>query len=135
MKRLFIAVSLLTILASCQVNIVEPRYDERDKVVGYYSMEEFSETFNDYTHYTLMITKYGANGNVLYLDNFYGADLQIHAYLSDNKITIPFQVVDDYEIEGVGTLHGMDISLNYTVRDIYNNTRTNFCETWGDRKD
>jgi hypothetical protein len=135
MKRLLVAVSLLVALASCQVNIIEPRYDERDKVVGYYSMEEFSETFNDYTYYTLHVTKYGTNGNVLYLDNFYGADIQVHAYMSGDKVTIPFQVVDDYEIEGVGTMYGMDLSLNYTVRDLYNNTRTNFCETWGERKD
>ncbi|SKC49333.1 hypothetical protein [Ohtaekwangia koreensis] len=135
MKRLLVAVSLLVALASCQVNIIEPRYDERDKVVGYYSMEEFSETFNDYTYYTLHVTKYGTTGNVLYLDNFYGADIQVHAYMSGDKVTIPFQVVDDYEIEGVGTMHGMDLSLNYTVRDLYNNTRTNFCETWGERKD
>ncbi|HEY9006654.1 hypothetical protein [Ohtaekwangia sp.] len=134
MKRLLFAVSILVVLGSCQVNIIEPRYDARDKVTGYYAMEEFSATFNDYTYYTVQVTKYGNTGNEIYLDNFYGADIQVMAYVNGEKITIPYQVVDDYEIEGTGTMQGLNVSLNYSVRDLYNHTQTNFCETRGNRK-
>ncbi|HEY9045783.1 MAG TPA: hypothetical protein VIN08_07790 [Ohtaekwangia sp.] len=134
MKRILFAVSILVVLGSCQVNIIEPRYDARDRVVGYYSMEEFSATFNDYTYYTVQVTKYGTTGNDLYLDNFYGADIQVHAYMNGDKITIPYQIVDDYEIEGTGTIQGVNVSMNYSVRDLYNHSQTNFCETWCTRK-
>ena len=133
MKRLIFAASFLLVMASCDITIIEPRYDSRDKFVGYYSVEEYSETYNDYTHYSISISKDYNSSYIIYLHNFYGADISVHAQVDYNKITIPYQVVDGYEIEGVGTLSGADINLNYRVKDLYNNSRTDFCEVWADR--
>ncbi len=132
MKRFMFAILFLSVLTSCYVTDVQPRYDDRDGVIGFYDMKEYSETYNDYTYYGLRITKDGSSGRTLYLNNFYGANIRVHAYLQYGKLTIPYQIVDDYEIEGVGTIHGHAISLNYTVRDLYENTITDFCETWGE---
>lgn len=133
MKQFIFAALALVTLASCDVNVVEePRYDPRDKVVGSYSMEEYSETYGDYTYYKVYINKNGYSGNDIYLDNFYGADLRVHAYVNNNRITIPYQVINDYEIEGVGTVDRSGISLQYSVRDLYENTITDYCQTYGD---
>jgi hypothetical protein len=120
MKRLF--------FGACTVETVEPRYDPRDKIVGYYEVEEFSKTYNDITHYSIHIYKSGYYGEV-FLDNFYAADLRVYAILDYDRITIPFQIVDGYEIDGAGSIHGNELDLNYRVKDRYNNSRTDYCET------
>lgn len=133
MKPLIMAAALLVLLASCDVTVIEPRYDYRDNVVGYYDIEEYSRTFDDYTYYAVHITKDGYSGNSIYLNNFYGANIRVHAYIDNNRITIPHQIIDDYEVEGVGTLRGSDLSLTYSVRDLYEHTPTDFCDTWAER--
>ncbi len=134
MKKVIIASLLLITLASCEFNYIEPRYDYRDRVTGPYDVEEYSETFNDYHYYSIHITKYSSSGHTVYLNNFYDADLSVYAYLDGDKLTIPLQTIDGFEVEGVGTVHASDMSLNYRVKDLYSNTRTDFCETWGDRE-
>ena len=117
-------------MTSCTVNVVEPRYDSRDRLTGYYDMEEFSHTYNDMTYYTVHVTKSASDGNEVWLSNFYSADIRVNAYVHGNQITIPFQTVNGYEVEGVGTIHpDNSIDLNYSVRDRYNNSRTDFCDT------
>ena len=134
MKKVIIASLVLITLASCEFNYFEPPYDYRQRVTGYYAVEEYSETYNDYHYYSLDITTSGTSGHGLYLNNFYDEGLCVYARLDGDKVTIPLQEVNGYEIEGVGTLHSADLSLNYRIKDLYNNTRTDFCETWGDRE-
>ena len=133
MKKVFIASVLLASLASCDIIVVEPRYDYRDRMIGYYDVEEYSQTYNDYTSYSLHISKEGSSGYTVYLDNFYGANISVYAYVDEGKITIPDQVIDGYEVEGTGTMQGYNISLTYRVKDQYHNSRTDFCELWGSR--
>ncbi len=133
MKRL-LPLLLVGLLSACDFYYVEPRYDSRDRMVGYYDVEEYSETYNDHVYYTLQVTKSSYTSGEIYLHNFYGADIRVLAYVDYDKITIPFQVVDGYEIEGVGTFRVEDLSLSYRVKDRYSNSRTDFCETmaWRD---
>jgi hypothetical protein len=128
MKRLIVFVFLALSLSACYVDTVEPRYDPRDRILGYYEVEEYSETYNDFTYYSMQITKSGYDREI-YLHNFYAADIDVYAILNYDKITIPFQIVDGYEIEGVGTVFGDELNLNYSVRDRYNGTRKDYCET------
>ena len=51
------------------------------------------------------------------------------AYVDYDKIINSLSGGEGYEIEGVGTLHGSYLSLSYRVKDIYNNSYTDFCET------
>ena len=119
----------LLLLASCDVYYVEPRYDSRDQIVGYYNAEEYSETYDESLYYDMRISKSSGESDEIYLNNFYGSDIRVYAYLNHGSITIPFQVIDGYEIEGVGNVSGSDISLSYRVKDRISNTRTDFCDT------
>jgi len=115
-------------LTACDVYVVEPRYDVRDKVVGKFYVDEYSQTFNDYTSYTIHISKSAYNYDEINIDNFYASDIRARAYVSYSKITIPYQVVNGYEIEGTGTIYNNDISLTYSIRDIYHTSPTDFCD-------
>jgi len=128
MKRMLPVVALLLLLSACDVYVVEPRYDPRDKITGQYDVEEYSDTYNDLTYYSFYVTKSGYSREIR-IDNFYASDIRVYAYLDYDKVTIPYQVVDGYEIEGVGTVYGSYIKLSYRVKDVYNNSYTDFCET------
>lgn len=116
------------IFSACTETYYEPRYDPRDRVVGYYEVEEYSDTFDDITYYSLRISKSGYDDE-LYLNNFYAVNIRVYAILDDNYIRIPWQVVDGYEIEGSGTVHRNKLHLNYRVKDRYNHTPADYCET------
>jgi hypothetical protein len=125
---LLIGIALIA-FTGCDVYLVEPRIDIRDQVIGYYEMEEYSQTYNEYTFYGLNITKGGYNSNTIYLNNFYGANISVVAHLSYDRITIPNQYVNGYDIEGVGTVYANRISFSYSVKDRYHSKYTDFCET------
>jgi hypothetical protein len=125
---LLIGIALIA-FTGCDVYLVEPRFDRRDQVIGYYEMEEYSQTYNGYTYYGLNITKDGYNSNTIYLNNFYGANISVVAHLSYDRITIPNQYVNGYDIEGVGTVYANRISFRYSVKDRYRSEYTDFCET------
>lgn len=127
MKRLFTIGVIAILFSACTEYHYEPRYDPRDRLVGHYEAEEYSETYNDITYYSMRISKSGYEREI-YLNNFYAADISVYAVLSYDKITIPFQVVDGYEIEGVGTVYDNELVLSYRVKDRYNNARSDFCE-------
>jgi hypothetical protein len=128
MKNLSLLLVVLLFLSACQINVVEPVYDPRDRVIGHYRMEEYSETYNDVTYYTISISKSGESSEI-YLNNFYALDLSVYAYLNGDKITIPQQVIEGYRISGVGTYWGREITLNYSVKDLYEGTITDYCES------
>jgi hypothetical protein len=127
MKKL-IYVFLLIGLSACEFYYLEPRNHERDRILGQYEVQEYSETYNLYTYYSIWIEPTNRYDEV-YIDNFYGASIGVYATVSNGKITIYRQTVDGYEIEGVGTVYGNEISMNYRVKDRYTNSRADFCET------
>ena len=128
MKNLILFTAVVFLASSCTFYDVEPRYDSRDKFVGYYDVEEFSETYNDITYYEMRISRSRYDREV-YLDNFYASDLRVYAIVTFDDIRIPFQVVDGYEIEGSGTLYHDELNLSYRVKDIYDNSVADYCET------
>ncbi|MFZ5971021.1 MAG: hypothetical protein ACOYXA_05475 [Bacteroidota bacterium] len=126
MKRIsMLWVALL--LFGCEVMVVEPIADPRDEVVGWYEVEEYSETYNVYTDYAIRITKAG-NGSDVYLHNFYGIELRVIGEVRNNKIFIPWQLVEGYEVEGIGTIQGTGIRFHFNVTDRYSDGPTDFCE-------
>ena len=137
MKKLFtlwfLVIPMGMMITSCTVDNVEPRYDERDRLVGYYEVEEYSDTYRDFTYYTMRISK-SPYYNEIYLDNFYAANIRVRAVLEYDRIRIPFQIVDGYEVDGTGTFYGSEINFTYRVKDRYSNSYTDFCETraWPD---
>lgn len=128
MKNLIVFAGLLLFATSCTFYDVEPRYDMREKFIGYYDVEEYSETYNELTLYEMRISK-SRYDREIYLDNFYAADLRVYAIVSFDDIRIPFQIVDGFEIEGTGTLHHDELTLTYRVKDTYNHSVADYCET------
>lgn len=128
MKRLLPIAIVALIFTSCDYYDVEPRYDARDRVVGRYDVEEYSETYHQYASYSIYVRKTGYSRDI-YIDNFYASNIRVFAYLDYDRITIPYQIVDGYEVEGTGTVYGSSINLHYRVKDTYTNSYTDFCET------
>lgn len=124
-RGVFIMLAMF-VLSGCLY--VEPTYDYRNDVVGYYQVEEYSHTYNDEIHYYIDIAKSGYSSDAVTISNFYAANISVKAYVSYDKLTIPFQVVNGYEIEGTGTIYGSKLKMNYSVKDRYENDPTDFCE-------
>jgi len=118
------------VLTSCDILVVEPRYDDRDRITGSYRIEEYSQTYNESVRFNIYIRKsgYGYNSTDVIIENFYNAGVDVRAEIINNKINISRQYVNGYEIEGVGTVIFNEISLNYRVRDTYANRPVDFCE-------
>jgi hypothetical protein len=127
MKRL-IFFAMLIGLSACDFHYHETVYDARERIIGAYDMEEYSETFNDVTGYTLWIERSNRSSNAIWLDNFYGVNIRVRAMVSYDQISIPRQSVNGYEVEGVGTVYGSRIVFSYRIKDLYNNYRTDFVE-------
>ena len=125
---LFLLIGLFG-LSSCELYYLEPVYHEHDELIGRHSVEEYSETYNDYANYSIWIERASRYSNEFYINNFYGVDIRVCATIVNNKITIHRQTVNGYEIEGVGTVYGDEIVFSYSVKDIYAGTRTDFCES------
>jgi len=127
MKTRMILLILMVLFTSCDLIIIEPVYDVRDSITGNYQIEEFSQTYNDYVRYHIYIRKSGVYDEII-IANFYNAGLNVRAGVMYDKIYISKQILNGYEIEGVGTIYDGEIQFSYRVRDIYAYTRpTDFC--------
>lgn len=135
MKRSLLFLFALIGLASCDVYYVDTDRPDRsrDRIIGSHYTEEYSATYHEYYEYDVWISS-GSRYNEVYFENLYLDGLSVYATVSYDAITIPYQVIDGYEIEGVGTIYSDQISLNYYVRDRYENTVKDFCEAtlWRD---
>lgn len=135
MKRSFLLLIALIALASCDVYMVDTErpYRSRDRIIGSHYNEEYSQTYHEYYEYDVWISS-GTRPNEVYIENLYTEGLSVYATVSYDAITIPYQIIDGYEIEGAGTIYNDQISLNYYVRDRYSNTVKDFCEAtlWND---
>lgn len=123
------------LLTACDVYYVdtEQPYRSRDRIIGSHYTEEYSQTYHEYFDYSVWISA-GNRSNEVYIEDLYVEGLAVYATVSYDAIRIPFQVIDGYEIEGAGTIYDDQITLNYYVRDRYENTRKDFCEAtlWRD---
>ena len=128
MKTLLPILIVALVTSACDIYVDEPRYDARDKVTGRYDVKEYSETYNQITNYSIYVGKSGYNQEI-FIDDFYATNIRVYAYLNYDRITIPFQVVNGYEVEGAGTVYGSSISMHYRVKDTYTNSYADFCET------
>jgi hypothetical protein len=136
MKTFIASAFGLMLLTSCDLYMVEEpyRHDYRDDIVGHYHLDEYSETYHEYTYYAVTITE-GYGRREINIRNFYGLGRDVTAYVDGHTITIPFQVINGYEIEGDGQLIYDKLDLHYSVTDRYDDSPTDFCDTEGVRAD
>ena len=116
--KAIVPLMLLITMSACNLYVVEPRYDYRDRITGHYSVDEYSQTYNDYAYYSIHVFR-GSGRDAIYIDNLYGTGLRVLAYVNYDHITIPFQVVSGFEFEGSGRIRGDVLDLNYSVYDRY----------------
>ena len=117
------------LLTSCTFyETVPPRYDYRQAVIGEYDVEEYSDTYDDYTYYPMEI-RLGYSSDELFIHNFYGLNRPVVAYVNQTEITIPYQVIDGYEIQGSGHVNYDELHLQYSVYDRYHHSVTDYCDT------
>lgn len=130
MKKLVFFAALLILVSSCDVLIVEPQsYDARNRFIGTYDFQEYSSTFNENWDYGVTITKSGYSNEII-LSNFYNSGLNVYARVSGSRLTIPWQRIDGYEVQGDGIITGNRLDMNYQVTDTYTKWPVkDFCQT------
>jgi len=120
MKTRILVIASSILLLSCDILVIEPQYDERDRIAGSYVMKEYSQTYNESAQYNVYVRKTGSvYSNDVTIENFYNANVDVWAEMIGDKIYISRQVVNGYEIEGVGTIYYDEIRFNYSVKDLY----------------
>jgi hypothetical protein len=122
---------MLVTLSSCYLDAFEEQthsYNYRNEIVGRYDIDEYSDTYHEYTYYSVSISE-GYGRREIYINNFYGQGLGVVAYVDGSQIEIPFQVVDGFEIEGIGLYRHNKIEFHYSVSDRYNHGYTDYCDT------
>lgn len=134
MKRI-LPVAITALMMSSCLYVVEPRVDYRDRILGRYTVDEFSRTFNDYAVYSIRISRSSQGYDVINIDNLYATGLRVKAYVRHDGITIPYQVIDGFEFEGSGTVRGGTVYLYYNVTDRYNWGPTDYLEAEGWRSE
>jgi len=120
MKKLFLLILPILFLASCDIYIDEEprRRDDRNLFTGHYRIEENSDTYRVITEYSIEITKSYNSNSRIYIDNFYDSGIEVYANVSGDRLTIPLQIVNGYEISGRGYLYGSELELIYDVVDL-----------------
>ncbi len=130
MKTRILVIASSILLLSCDILVIEPQYDERDRIAGSYVMKEYSQTYNESAQYNVYVRKTGSvYSNDVAIENFYNANVDVWAEMIGDKIYISRQVVNGYEIEGVGTIYYDEIRFNYSVKDLYYKKPVDFCES------
>jgi hypothetical protein len=131
MKTLVFAIAVSLLATSCDVYYVDPVpvYDARDQFVGNYDINEYSSTYDEYWEYGMSI--YKSSGEIV-IDNFYNSGLRVYANVNGDRLYIPWQVVEGYELQGDGYVEGLKIVINYKVRDTYTQgSPWDFCNATG----
>ena len=121
MKRL-IPFAGLVFLAGCEIYLFDEQYvawDDRDFFIGSYHVEEYSQTTEQFYCYDIHIQKSCCKAHEIRINNFYGADLDVYAIVNDDRITIPLQKAEGYEIEGTGKVTSNRLVITFVARDLY----------------
>ena len=133
MKK-FLPFVLVALLASCEIYLFEDPngWDDRDLFVGSYRVEEYSQTTDNIYSYNITIQKSCCRSDEVRISNFYGSDLRVYGYVRDNRLTIPLQKEDGYEVEGTGRISGGRLEITFIARDLLSHpTFTDFVDMEG----
>ncbi len=116
MKRvLYIFVSVL-LFASCTGEDLSP--DHPPGVSDYTGSWNVQEDCSK-SGYSVEISADYSDSTKVYISNFaqLGYDMQVHANISEDLITVLKQTVDGTEVQGNGTLSGDKITWSYSLND------------------
>ncbi|MFP4064229.1 MAG: hypothetical protein ACLFN2_05495 [Bacteroidales bacterium] len=93
--------------------------DERSSFLGRYEVEEYSQvTYSQRPEYEVIIRADQGTEDFVIISNFYNMDFDAGARVDGQRLIIPSQVYNFYEVEGEGELRGSVITLHYTVSSV-----------------
>lgn len=121
------AFAVLTLVSCVEYETVYV-IDERDALVGYYDVDEYSRTYRENITYEIYVSKNPYNSREIFLNDFYALNTQVVAVVDYGLITIPRQITNGYEIEGSGEVFGRELHLNYRVWDLHSHSYSDYCE-------
>ena len=118
MKKLLLFGAIL-FLGGCEIYVFDDPYvDDRNLFIGNYRVDEYSQVTEQHYNYSMSIQKSCCNSREIKINNFYGVDISVLAVVNDNRLTIPLQRVNGYEVEGTGKMTFDRLELTYIVRDL-----------------
>jgi hypothetical protein len=129
MKTSFALLIVVALVATSCTNyyVEDDHYDVR--LIGSYEVEEYSDTYHETVYYSMFVSKDYGSENGIFLEHFYIENITVFAHVNGDRISIPFQVVDGFEIEGSGNHYRGEITLDYRVKDRLSNAPADYCET------
>ncbi len=89
------------VLISCEKDTVEPTIDDRDRIVGTWSVSDQTLTK---ANYVVRITKDSENSRKIVISNFHGLLDSAFAFVSGNSIELPQQSVSEQLVMGNGNI-------------------------------
>jgi hypothetical protein len=110
---------LLFFVYGCSITDLRP-IDFRDKFVGKYSAEEESATISTTSKFNMQISKSAKPDSVIYIKNFWNANITVKAKISGSKLSIPEQQVNNFRIVGMGAINGQELTMSYWVNGVSN---------------
>ena len=128
MKTLVAALTGVLMLISCANDETVPVRDYRERLIGYYDVEEYSETYGEYIYYDMYVSR-AYYRDEIYLEDIYAENTRVRAIVDFDRITIPYQITAGFEFEGSGVYYNGKLELNYRVRDTYHQTYSDYCST------
>ena len=108
---------LLFIVYGCSITDLKP-IDFRDKFVGQYAAEEESSTISTTSKFNMEISKSAGQDSVIYIKNFWNANLTVKAKISGAKLSIPEQQVNNFRVVGLGSIKGKELIMSYWVNGV-----------------
>jgi hypothetical protein len=88
--------------------------------VGKYSAEEESATISTTSKFNMQISKSAKPDSVIYIKNFWNANITVKAKISGSKLSIPEQQVNNFRIVGMGAINGQELTMSYWVNGVSN---------------
>lgn len=89
------------VLISCEKDPVDPSIDDRDRLVGTWSVSDQTLTK---ANYVVRITKDSENSRKIMISNFHGLLDSAFAFVTGNSIELPQQSVSEQLVMGNGNI-------------------------------
>lgn len=120
--KIFVILGII-LLSGCELLYEEEPDDNIDQIVGFYEVDEWSETLGAQSFFEISVYRNSTRSGKLYFENFYNAGIEVFGEVNGYKIQIPLQQVGRYEIEGMGSFYDGELTMTYSVQNIESKTQ------------
>lgn len=113
-KIAVVAFTIAVALSSCTTE--DLNFDDRDDFTGNWICQE-EGSISGISSYNVSISKSQTDSVTIFISNFYGLGNQYSATatVDGNLLTIPAQLVNNFNISGSGSINGSQVNLNYVA--------------------